>query len=323
MRNIALITTALCIMACGNSGGGKSIPTSTTLKSTTLSSTSSAASAAKRASAKAISTSCGESTFKSCVTPSSVTGQVYYAGLMIGDKNGYSLGPIVGEIIDPSEATAFATTELSDFDLGATTTFSGTPTCCEGSAYPADASATLSRIEMYFGYVDATFTLASTDSVATALQATHTIRTVYADITGTAFKKGDLLYKNSTDTDFMWCTTDDGCTLTTRPTSPIQYSDVANFSSSGLGNQNIATFAATLADGHETLSFPEATVLASSYTITADFTMTNSVVFTSDLTTLTTVPSMVSAFRLAAEPGSSTGGFTVTVTATATAVAAD
>jgi hypothetical protein len=265
-----------------------------------------------------LSNSCGDDAVN-CLTPTNLSGKIYYSGIMVGDQAGYSVGPIVGDIIDPSEVTSFPSEDLLDFDFSEELSLDGEFECCEGTDYPDDADAIASRIESYFGYVDTAFTLSAADGVAEDLVGSHFIRTVYADIDDTDFQQGDLLYSDD-GTDFFWCTIAAGCTHTTRPDSPIQYDDVVNYAGTedGLGNQTIPTFSVDLDDDSQ-VTLTETDLLANSWAFTVDFDMGDGVVFSEDLTEQDTIAEMVSLFSLAAEPGSSDNGFSASLTAVSTA----
>jgi len=271
----------------------------------------------------AISTDCA-GTGRTCITPIAVTGMAYYAGLMVGsgEQGGYSVGPIIGEVIDPSQAESYTTSELIQFDMADQLQIDGSPTCCGGSPYPEDDRAILSYVHIYFGYLDNTIEFTSSDGVATALVGKHIIRTIYADITDTEFKKGDLLYKGPNDSEFLWCTSSDGCTLSTRPSNPIQYAEVADYTNTGQGSKNIPEFAIQLTAGHTDIKLTSTDLLDKTitWTFTVDFDITNGVQFASNPTTLTKVTELVSAFRLVASPQGRNGSdadaqFKATVTA--------
>ena len=292
------------------------IPTTTKLVSSSLSSASAALSL--RMMMQGLSTDCGGSV--QCLTPTNVTGKIYYSGITVGTVNSYSVGPIVGDIIDPSTITSFAEEDLLDFDFGQQLAVGGGIVCCGGSPYPADSEAIAQRIESYFGYIDVVFSLTETDGVTVELQGTHTIRTIYGDIDGTELKKGDLLYKGVNDSDFKWCTTSEGCVHTTRPGNPIQNLVVATFSGTPdqMGNQTIPAFAVQLPDAASKIQMTESQILNNSWAFTIDFNMTNGLVFSQDITTLTQVQELVAAFDLSADPGNTDGGFMATLAATKT-----
>lgn len=258
---------------------------------------------------------------KTCVTPTNVTGKLYYAGIMVGNESGYSLG-FIGPL-DPSGTAGItdSTTELEDFDLAEEATISGSGmTCCGGSPYPADTDAYVTRIEILFGYVDTVFTVSSG-----TLSGAHTIRVVYSDITDLGYTKGDMLYKD-TDDAFKWCDST-GCSHTTRPTSPYQNSEVVDYAGSedGMGNQIIPSFAAHVPEADRYL-LTQTELLANSWVFTIDFTMTNGIAFAEDPTTLTTTAELVQHFDLSAEPGANVEeglGFTVTVSAAKTPLSED
>lgn len=250
-----------------------------------------------------------------CVTPSNASGRVYYAGVMVGLQSGYSVGPIIGTVTDPSQITTFPTGSLLDFDLADQLTLDGGIVCCGGTSYPADSAAIVRAIEIYFGYLDATFALEAGDGINAALVGTHTVRTVFGDVDGTEMKKGDLLYQGPGDDNFYWCTTDGGCVFSTRPDSPIQNADIVayNGSGDGLGNQTIPIFSADLPEDHPTVILTESDVLDNSLAFTIDFDMENGVGFSADLTTVDSIAEMIDSFELTAEPGSGDAGFTATV----------
>jgi hypothetical protein len=313
----------LPLLSCGGSITGASnppsIPTTTKLVSTTLSDSLSSLSALSFPTTKPIlSSSCAS--FTHCITPDNVTGKIFYSGIMVGDTSGYSVGPIVGTVTDPSTITSFDPTTLLDFDFSQQLTVGGGIVCCGGTTFPSDADAIAQRIESYFAYVDVVFTLTTDDGVAEAIAGTHTVRVVYGDIDGTEMQKGDMLYKGASDTDFFWCTVADGCTHETRPESPLQDTTVANYAGTedGLGNQTIATFSVQLADEASKISMTESEVTENSWAFTIDFSMTNGIVFSEDLTTKSSIAEMVQVFGLEAVPGQQNGGFTATLSATRT-----
>jgi hypothetical protein len=312
MKRYIYLCAAIVLISCGSSSSSSSITATTTLVSTDLLPSSSQNAIRLKS---ALSADCSAETLVQCLTPSVVSGKVYYAGIMVGEQGGYSLGPIIGDVVDPSTALTFESDTLLDFDFSDESGLGGGIVCCGGTAYPADADAIVSRIEIYFGWVDATFTLVADDGVETALVGTHTIRTVYATVDGTAYQQGDLLYRGASDSEFLWCTTDEGCIHTSRPESPLQNSDIAGYAGSedGLGNQSIPTFAASLTSGHAEVQITETQVLNNDFEFTVDFQMTHAIGFTSNISAATRVYDMVSEFSLAAEPGSEDTGFVVEI----------
>lgn len=250
-----------------------------------------------------------------CITPTNASGQVYYAGVMVGLESGYSVGPIVGTVTDPSQITSFPTGSLLDFDLAEQLTLDGEISCCGGSPYPEDSAAIVRAIEIYFGYLDSDFTLSAEDGVDEALVGDHTVRTVFGDIDGTEMKKGDLLYKGPADSSFSWCTLEAGCVFPSRPAAPLQNEGLVayNGTEDGLGNQTIPIFSADLPSDHPTVVLTELDVLNNSLAFTIDFDMENGAGFSADLTAIESIAEMVDAFELAAEPGSADEGFTATL----------
>ncbi len=313
MYCLSLVVCVCLLFACDHFGA-KTIPASTALISTSLAGSSDELNEKTKYSVFQ-STECSE--FAECVTPDNVSGKVYYAGIMVGTgSTGYSLGPIIGDVIDPSQTGSFSPTELLDFDMAQQITADGSMTCCEGSPYPPDEEAYARAVEILFGYVDVDFSLEDS-STNKAVSGEHTVRTVYGDITGTEYKKGDLLYLDKEDNLFKWCTPEAGCTHVSRPENPLQYEDVANYSGTpdGVGNQIIPSFAAELPTDHPSIQLTESDVLSHSWMFTIDFDMTGGVVFTDNLTSTSTISDLVRAFRLAAAPGSRESGFTVRLTA--------
>ena len=102
------------LTACGAAGGlggsssssGRAISATTTLTSSSLE-----GSETTNLSYALSSTNCGDEA-EQCITPSNISGKIYYSGIMVGDTEGYSVGPIVGDIEDPSLVTSFP---LEDF----------------------------------------------------------------------------------------------------------------------------------------------------------------------------------------------------------------
>jgi hypothetical protein len=265
---------------------------------------------------QAVSNNCGE--FDECITPDNIAGTIYYSGIMVGDTEGYSVGPIVGDVLDPSLETSFPLIDLYEFDFADGVGIDGSIVCCEGSPFPADEDAITSRIESYFGYIDTTFTLSEDDDVAEDLVGTHIVRTVYADIDGTDYVQGDMLYSEN-GVDFYWCTVADGCTFDSRPSDPIQYDDIVNYAGTpdGLGNQTIPTFSIDITAASQ-MELTETDLTENSWEFTVDFDMGDGVVFTESLADQETIADLVSIFHLAAEPGQSGSGFSATLSATAT-----
>ena len=256
--------------------------------------------------------------YANCITPSNISGKIYYSGIMVGNETGYSLGPIVGTVQDPSPTLSFDMAELYDFDFANALSVSGGFTCCEGSPYPADSDAIAVRIESYFAYVDISFTLTEADGVSAELAGAHTIRTVYADINDTEYQQGDFLYE-VTSGDFRWCTLADGCVHSSRPADPLQYAEVTNFAGTpdGQGNQVIPTFAVQINPDSQ-ISLTESEVLANSWEFTIDFDMGDGVIFTQPLSEIGSIAELVSVVQLAAEPGNSQSSFSADLSAVKT-----
>jgi len=256
--------------------------------------------------------------FAACLTPTNISGKIYYSGIMVGDETGYSLGPIVGTVQDPSPTLSFDMAELYDFDFANALSVSGGFTCCEGSPYPADSDAIAVRIESYFAYVDISLTLTEADGVSAELAGAHTIRTVYADINDTEYQQGDFLYE-VTSGDFRWCTLADGCVHSSRPADPLQYAEVTNFAGTpdGQGNQVIPTFAVQINPDSQ-ISLTESEVLANSWEFTIDFDMGDGVIFTQPLSEIGSIAELVSVVQLAAEPGNSQSSFSADLSAVKT-----
>ncbi len=267
--------------------------------------------------AQSVETNCTSPDAIACVTPSAVSGKSYYAGVMVGRNLGYSVGPILGDVIDPSQATSYVESDLHEFDLAQGIQTPGSFTCCDGSPFPSDEEAFVTRLEIYFGYIDTTFIL-GTSGIAEALQGTHTVRLVFADITDTDLRRGDLLYQSGSSGDFVWCTTDSGCTHSTRPDTPIQLSSVSTFVNDSFGSPTIPTVAAELTQDHEDIQLTRSQLEDSTnaWTFTADFQINQAVIFTSDPSTWTSTAHMIAAYDLAAQPGRDTSGFSVNLTVT-------
>ena len=165
-----------------------------------------------------------------CLTPYSMSGQIYYAAAFVGASNPYRIGPIIGQMQDADEATEFASDSLFGFDVNEGTIMAGSPQCCDGDspAYPSDAQALLQYLQFYFAYIDVGFILGSDDGVGKAIRGNHKIRVVFANITGTNFMQGDLLYKGPGGSKFKWCTSE-GCESENRPENPLQDKAITNF----------------------------------------------------------------------------------------------
>ncbi|MGK5086665.1 hypothetical protein WDW86_03840 [Bdellovibrionota bacterium FG-2] len=304
-----LVLAGLSINSCGLLNRSTTVTSSTQLTSKTLS----ASAITHKETMYASASTCASG--KTCITPTAVTGKVHYAGIIVGagTENGTSLGPILGKDERPDQGTAYADADLEDFDFSkgikstaATASAGGGP---EG--YPADDKATAGNINLYFGYMDFSF---SVDSGT--LSGAHTIRLIMADITGTEYKRGDLLHKGASEASFFWCTTAAGCTHTTRPTTPLTYSAVANFTNTnGRGNMTIPAFFVNLSNATPVL-LKKTELATGNWLFKVDFSITNGLVFSSDPTSLTTVPSLISAFSIPQDPGSESTGFTAELSVT-------
>ncbi len=251
--------------------------------------------------------------FSACITPDGVVGKAYYAGMIVGKDHGLSLGPLIGTVTDASKATDFSESELLEFDFSQQLVLTGAPVIGGPIEYPADDQAYVQNFHVYLGWIDTTFTLA----IGEGIIGTHVIRQVMADIAGTDMKKGDKMYRLSTDTDFKYCVTGSGCTGTTRPASPVQDSAIASFTNTSEGNKTIPSFFVDLAAGTEVqIKKSDLTSAASTNTFTVDFAMTNGVKFTTAASEWATTDKLVSAFSLSAKPGDDDSAFTATITYT-------
>ncbi|MFH1728504.1 MAG: hypothetical protein ABIA04_08800 [Pseudomonadota bacterium] len=251
---------------------------------------------------------------KECLTPINVEGKIYYAGIMVGDESGYSLG-LLGPIEGTEGLTTYAvSTTFYDFDFSdQLKSDSDGITCCGGSAYPADDDAYVSRIEITFGYLDATFEISTGD-----ISGAHTVRFVYGDVDALGYKKGDVLYKDSAGS-FNWCDSS-VCTHSTRPSSPVQNADILAYSGTpdGMGSQVIPSFSASVTNTN--LQMTQTEVLANSWDFTIDFNMTNGLSFDQDPSNYLTVIEMLNGINLVAEPGSTDEGFSASITAVKSAL---
>jgi len=310
-RTIQILVTVLAVASLApllpSCGSSETVAVSTTFLSSTL---------ATRSDFATSGCDTTSTTFAACITPTSVTGKAYYSGMIVGTTNGLSLGPMIGTVEDPSKATAFSESELLDIDLGTQIKNTGSPTLGGPIPYPADAEAYVQNFHVYFGWFDVTFTLAGGNPNG-AVDGTHVFRQVMADITGTEMKKGDVMYKASGDTTFKWCTTA-GCAHDTRPTSPIQNSAIANFSSTNEGNKTIPSFFMAPPTGATPVQITKTdlTSKTSQNLFTVDVTFTKGIKFATNGALWTTPDKIAADLRFAAEPGSSTGGFTAAITYT-------
>ena len=262
--------------------------------------------------------------YEACVTPINISGKAYYAGMIVGGggasaEPGLSLGPMIGSVRDPSQATAFALSELTDLDLSLQLVATGSPSLGGPIPYPSDAGAYVQNFHVYFGYIDIKFELAASDpNVASAVYGTHTVRLCMADITGTDYQKGDLLYKSASDSEFKWCVSGSGCGETARPSGPIQYESVVNFTNSGEGNKTIPSFFMNLASDASPVQVKKSdlTDAANTNTFKVDFEMAQAIKFMTAPEDWSRIDHVVSALRLPADPGSSSSAFTATITYT-------
>jgi hypothetical protein len=304
-----VLAVALAAVLTGSCDSNSSVTVNTKLTSTSL--------AESRSRATLTTSGCGTG-YAACITPTAVTGKAYYAGMIVGSSNGLSLGPLLGSVEDPSEAESFTSTELIEFDFSEGLTSPGSPSLGGPIPYPADDAAYVQNAQIYFGWVDVTFELSTVDNgVNPALDNTHTIRIVMADVTDLGYTKGDVLYKDSDDTAFQWCTVGAGCTLTTRPASPLQISAIASYSNTeDQGNPTIPSFYAELETGHTPVQVKQTDLTTKTLTFTWDFDMGDGVKFVLNPTGLTTVYDLVSNVRLPAEPRDEDAAFEVEITVT-------
>ncbi|MBI1861482.1 MAG: hypothetical protein HYR96_11250 [Deltaproteobacteria bacterium] len=305
-NTIILAATGLIFSLSGCSfDDGTTVNVKTSLVSTTL---------ASADGTRGLETSgCGGS-YVACITPDSVTGKAYYAGMIVGTSNGLSLGPMIGSVRDPSTATAFADSDLQAFDFSQQLAITGSPTLGGPIPYPADSLAYITQFHVYFGFVDTKLTLGSSEGHSFA--GIHMIRQVMADITGTDFKKGDLLYHSGATGDFMWCVDGSGCSSSTRPTTPISNSTIASYSSTDPGNKTIPSFFMSPTSSTIQVKKSDLTNPANTNTFKVDITMTNGIKFTTAASSWSSIDKMVAAFRLPASPGDSNSGFSAAITYT-------
>ncbi len=259
--------------------------------------------------------SVGSTTVLACITPTAIGGKAYYAGVIVGTTNGLSLGPMIGTVEDPSKATAFAESELLTVDLKQQIKNTGNPTLGGPIPYPADDQAYLREFHIYFGWMDVTFTL-SGGVPNGAVDGTHTFRQVMADISGTEYKKGDILYKASGSDTFKWCRTGLGCNDTTRPATPVVNAAIAAYSTTEAGNKTIPSFFMSPPSDATPVQVKQADLKAGTSVFTIDISSTLGIKFTSTGATWTTVDQIASELLFSAQPGSSTSGFTATITYT-------
>ncbi len=329
LTGLLLLLLAISIIGCGGGGSGDSSSggdsgsgSSTNGSTTTILVSSSLAenggNGTMRSIARGLSTNCSSSEAAACITPSQVSGKAYYAGIFVGTQLGYSVGPILGNIKDPSQATSFQQSELYDFDLSTGIQTPGSPVCCGGSPYPADEEAFVTSFHVYFGYIDSTFTLDESDGVSAELQGTHTIRLVYGDVEGTDLEQGDLLYQGASDTTFKWCTTESGCIHETRPENPIQHFEISRYSAEQEDTPGLPSITAELAEGHSSIQLTEASMLdvTKKRVFTVDVHMDNGIFFKVDPQTMGSISELVAAFELSAETSRQATGFSVNITMT-------
>ena len=309
--------SALCIIgltsvlyACGVLDGSSNVSVKTKLVSSSLS-----GSRNLGADRTLETTGCG-GTFVACITPDTVTGKAYYAGMIVGggeaSSQGLSLGPMIGEVVDPSKASAFEDSELIAFDFSQQLVLNGSPSLGGPIPYPDDAGAFITQFHVYFGYVDTTITLENGEGQP----GIHVIRQVMADVTGTELKKGDLLYHADGATDFKWCVSGAGCTEATRPTTPVVNSTIATFSQTNEGNKTIPSFFMLPTSSTIQVKKSDLENKANTNNFTVDISMTKGIKFTTEPINWVTLDQMVAAFRLPADPGDSTAGFTAAITYT-------
>lgn len=300
-------------------GGGETVNVKTSLVSTTLATNSREP---DRSHLSTGTSTCGAA-YAACVTPINVSGKAYYAGMIVGgggtSEPGLSLGPMIGTVRDPSQAVSFSESGLSDLDLSQQLVATGSPSLGGPIPYPSDTAATVQNFHVYFGYVDIKFKFDSEDpDVITSLEDTHIVRLYMADIDGTSYKKGDLLYKNAAGSDFKWCVSGSLCAETTRPSSPIQYTAVANFSSTNEGNKTIPSFFMKMPSNASPVQVKKSdlTNAANTNTFKVDFAMAKAIKFATAPSVWSRIDQVVSALRLPADPGSDSSAFTVTITYT-------
>lgn len=223
-----------------------------------------------------------------CTTPTNLTGEVWYTGLMVGSgSTGYSVGPLVGEVENPSSESTYTGYA---FDAATALEATGKMSCCGGSPYPSDSEAIIQYFQMYPVFIDAKFII---DSGTVA--GTHTLR-VYFSPSG-EYQKGDVLYKG-TDGSLKWCVAGSGCTATTRPASPVQYAAIKDFTNTNQGHSTVPAIFIKPASTQASTALTNSTMSAAkSFTATVSLKLSQFVAWSTNPATATTLDQLAQYFR--------------------------
>jgi hypothetical protein len=228
------------------------------------------------------------SSYVKCSTPINLTGEVWYTGLMVGaGSTGYSVGPLVGEVENPGSNTDY---RGNPFDAAAAQAATGKLSCCGGSPYPADSDAKIQYFQMYPVFIDAKFSIDSG-----AMSGTHTFRVYFSPVD--SYQKGDVLYKDSAGR-LYWCTAGSGCTATTRPASPVQYTAIKDFSNSGQGHPSIPALFIKPASTQASTTLTSSTMSrAKSFSANVSLQLSQFVAWSSDPSAATRLDQLAQYFR--------------------------
>lgn len=242
-----VIGMVFLLMGCSEDSGGSGgqvVDNSTILMSTSLSTN------AARLGGLATDTAC-EAAELSC-TPTNLSGRIFAAGALLGnDSDGsknYNMTFLADslDIINRPDLNTHPEGTTS-FDLSEPSTFSGLISIPTETGMPTNP--VITRLETAFDYIDATVTLSGTANI----DGTYVVRTVMrasANATDTdgMMSIGDKLIREDEETEFRWCASD-GCTYTTRPSSPIQDTTILEADTgndSEPGNQNYVYYSIDL-----------------------------------------------------------------------------
>lgn len=236
-------------------------------------------------------------------SPTNLQGRIYSASVMLGPlgDSAYGmtwLGATDDIINDPSTGKG----GTLEFNLTDQTTFSGKISIPTEAKMPSPP--TISRAELNFDYVDATFTLSGT----TGVDGAYTVRTIFVtdttvdDVTGTLYR-ADKMVKAPGETAFKWCNaTTCSADRTAVATGLLTDSTLKNYQHPGQGNLNYPPYSVNL---KEDLSVTYAQISSTTNVWTLDFDLASAVQFEAMPSTFDSVSDVVQNFKLKYAPNSS------------------
>ncbi len=178
-----------------------------------------------------------------CITPSTVSGIYYGAGIMI-QSAGNGMMAYFGQ---ESWSGTTGASPSSPFDFAAPGTQTGELICCVGEGDLASENTYISDAVYLFGYLDASFVVEAASGARGDAVGSHNVRFVLADGAVTGAKRGDLLYADAGT--FKWVDAA-GALQATRPadalTMDAKVVSWVNPFGTDKGNQTIPMLSASL-----------------------------------------------------------------------------